>query len=71
VPSKHGNELLGSIKGGEFLDQLRNHQVLKNDCSVKLCRWVVMDTHKEECLWKDEGEWRMLCYKTTLLVKTS
>jgi hypothetical protein len=29
--SEHGNELLGSIKGGEFLDQLSDCQLLKKD----------------------------------------
>jgi hypothetical protein len=28
-----GNEPLGSIKGGEFLDQLSDYHVLKEDCA--------------------------------------
>jgi hypothetical protein len=28
---EHGNEPLGSIKGGEFLDYLSNCQLLKKD----------------------------------------
>ena len=28
---EHGNEPMGSIKGGQFLDSLRNHQLLKKD----------------------------------------
>jgi hypothetical protein len=28
---EHGNELLGSIKGGEFIDLLSNYQLVKKD----------------------------------------
>jgi hypothetical protein len=31
---EHGNETTGFIKGGEFLDQLSDRQLLKNDCSM-------------------------------------
>ena len=31
---ERGNEPVGFIKCGEFLDQLRNCQLLKEDCSV-------------------------------------
>jgi hypothetical protein len=29
---EHGDEAFGSIKCGEFLEQLRNHQIFKIDC---------------------------------------
>jgi hypothetical protein len=28
-PLEHGNRILGTIKGGEFLDWLSGHQLLK------------------------------------------
>ena len=31
---EYGNELLGSIKCGEFLDQLRTGQLVKNDSAA-------------------------------------
>jgi hypothetical protein len=31
VPSEHGNEISGSVKGGEFLDKLSDYQLLKED----------------------------------------
>jgi hypothetical protein len=33
VSREHGNELSGSIKGGEFLDQLIYYQLIKKDSS--------------------------------------
>jgi hypothetical protein len=33
---EHGNENSGSIKGGEFLDKLRDHKLIKND-SISQC----------------------------------
>jgi len=33
---QHSNEPSGSIKGGEFLDQLSNCQLLKKDCYMEL-----------------------------------
>jgi hypothetical protein len=30
---EHGNEPLGSIKGGEFLDHMSGCQLLKEDCA--------------------------------------
>jgi hypothetical protein len=30
----HGNEPLGSIIGGKYLDQLSNYKLLKKDCAV-------------------------------------
>lgn len=39
---ERGNELRGSIKGGEFLDQLSVlFMLLKNDCFVELVRLQV------------------------------
>jgi hypothetical protein len=32
--SKHGNELLGSIKRGEFLDYRSNYQLLKKNFAL-------------------------------------
>jgi hypothetical protein len=37
VVKVHGNEP-SSIKIGEFLDQMRDYQLLKKDCSAKLAR---------------------------------
>jgi hypothetical protein len=34
---EHGNEYLGSIKGGEFLDQVRDNQLLKKDSAPQIC----------------------------------
>jgi hypothetical protein len=31
---EHGNEPLGSIKGGEFLDKLSDYQLLKKDSAL-------------------------------------
>jgi hypothetical protein len=31
---EHGNESLGSIKGGEFLDYLSNYLLLKKDSAL-------------------------------------
>jgi hypothetical protein len=37
--SEHGNELSGSIKGGELLDKPTNYQLLKNDSVPSGCRY--------------------------------
>jgi hypothetical protein len=31
---EHGNEISDSIKGGEFLDQLSDYQLLKKDSAL-------------------------------------
>jgi len=33
---EHGNEILGSIKGGEFLVQLREYDHCKNDTASRI-----------------------------------
>jgi len=33
-PCGHGNELSGSVKGGEFLDRLSDYQLLKEDSGL-------------------------------------
>jgi len=33
---EHGNESSGCIKGREFIDQLSNYKLLKNDCAPRI-----------------------------------
>jgi hypothetical protein len=47
---EHGNEPPGSIKGGELLDQLNDHQHLKNDL-IRQCVHRPCETTIEERQW--------------------
>jgi hypothetical protein len=41
---EHDNEPSGSIKGGEFLEQLSDCHILNKDSSVRLGKWRLKRT---------------------------
>jgi hypothetical protein len=44
--SEHGNKLLGTVKDGDFLDQLRDGQFLKDNAAR-----ILLDLNKNFTLW--------------------
>jgi hypothetical protein len=55
VCCEHGNELLLAMKGGKFLDQLNDYQLLKKDCTMKFV--IVHPTQKIQDFFQNSHMW--------------